>query len=100
VNRLAASRWLLAAGDTVAAGTILGELELADGRLIYFGGPLYLARARINDALGRKEEARSDYTEFLRRYDLPSAFQRHLVDEARAALRRLSGRGDPPPAKP
>ncbi|MEP7325530.1 MAG: serine/threonine-protein kinase [Gemmatimonadota bacterium] len=96
VNRLAASRWLLAAGDTVAAGTILGELELADGRMVYFGGPLYLARARINDALGRKEEARSDYTEFIRRYDLPSASQRHLVAEANAALRRLSGQRDLP----
>jgi serine/threonine protein kinase/tetratricopeptide (TPR) repeat protein len=99
VNRLAASRWLLAAGDTVAAGTILGELELADGRMIHFGGPLYLARARINEALGRKEEARRDYAEFLRRYDLPSPSLRSLVTEASAAERRLSGQQDSPPPR-
>jgi hypothetical protein len=96
VNRLAASRWLLAVGDTVAARTIIGELDLADGRMVYFGGPLYLARARMNEALGRKEEARSDYAEFLRRYDLPAETNRHLVQEAREALRRLGGPLDEP----
>ena len=91
VNRLAASRWLLAAGDTVAAGEILGQLEVAQWHLI-FSGPMHLARSRINQALGRNDEARSDYAEFLRRFDMPTAAQRHLVDEARSAL----GPQDPP----
>jgi tRNA A-37 threonylcarbamoyl transferase component Bud32/tetratricopeptide (TPR) repeat protein/TolB-like protein len=95
VNRLAASRWLLAVGDTVAAGEILGHLEVDQWHLV-FSAPLYLARARIDEALGRKEEARRDYAEFLRRYDMPVASQRHLVGEAKAALQRLSGQQDPP----
>jgi tetratricopeptide (TPR) repeat protein len=96
VNRLAASRWLLAAGDTGAAGKIIGELDLADAQQIFFGGPMYLARARINEALGHKEESRSDYAQFLRRYDLPAETNRYLVQEAREALRRLGGPLDEP----
>ena len=91
VNRLAASRWLLAVGDTVMAGEIIGQLEVDHWHPV-FSGPMHLARARIHQALRRTEEARSDYIEFLRRLDMPSASQRHLVDEARIAI----GPQDPP----
>jgi len=63
-------------------------------------GLVYLERARIEEARGQGDLARSHYEQFLRSYDLPVAAHRHLVEEARAALRRLSGQGDPPPANP
>jgi hypothetical protein len=73
------------------AGEIIGQLEVDHWHPV-FSGPMHLARARIHQALRRTEEARSDYIEFLRRLDMPSASQRHLVDEARIAI----GPQDPP----
>ena len=40
---------------------------------------------------GRVELARDYYEQFLRRYDMPVEAHRHLVEEASAALARLSG---------
>jgi hypothetical protein len=53
-------------------------------------GLIYLDRARIEDAMGRREVARAHYGQFLRRYDMPVRVHRHLVEEARAAVSRLS----------
>jgi hypothetical protein len=36
--------------------------------------------------------ARAHYEQFLRRYDMPTAMHRHLVEEARGALARLGGK--------
>jgi hypothetical protein len=55
----------------------------------------YLMRARIEEAQGDIQSATDHYQQFLRRYDTPMPTQRHLVDDARAALARLAGRGDP-----
>jgi hypothetical protein len=56
-----------------------------------FASHAYLERARIEDARGNVPLAQEYYQEFLLRYDMPTPKQRHLVDEARAALARLSG---------
>jgi len=90
-HRLALSRWLLTLGDTTAA---LRELTWHEA---YTYGPatevispvVYLERARIEDALGRKDLARAHYQQFLWRYDMPVQRQRHLVEEAKQALARL-----------
>ncbi len=55
-----------------------------------FASLAYLERARIEDARGNGPLAREYYQEFLLRYDMPAPNQRHLVDEAREALVRLS----------
>jgi hypothetical protein len=93
-DRLAASRWLLAAGDTAQAARLLTWPEAVD---ISFIAPVlaplvYLERAQIEEARGQVELARSHYQQFLRRYDLPTARHQHLVREAALALDRLSGK--------
>jgi hypothetical protein len=103
IHRLAAATWLLEAGDTVQAARLLTWHETA----WWFGWewshtlvvtPLaYLMQARIEDARGDHRLAGDHYRQFLRRYDLPMPAQRHLVDEAQAALARLEGRTAPPP---
>lgn len=102
LDRLAASRWLLEAGDTAQAARLLTWNEAWGGVSGSVGGGVfaslaYLERARIEDARGNTSLAQEYYQEFLSRYDLPSSNQRHLVDEARAALARLTGQRDPPP---
>jgi serine/threonine protein kinase/tetratricopeptide (TPR) repeat protein len=95
-DRLALSRWLLALGDSTQALKVLTWHEA------YTYGPsaevirplVYLHRARIEDALGWKDQARRHYQQFLWRYDMPDARLRHLVDEARGALARLDLRGE------
>ncbi len=52
---------------------------------------LSLQLARIEDARGRADDARRLYRDFLIWYDMPPPAHRHLVEEARAALARLSG---------
>jgi hypothetical protein len=47
--------------------------------------------ASAQDAQGRVELARAHYEQFLRRYDMPTARHRYLVQEATLALARLSG---------
>jgi tetratricopeptide (TPR) repeat protein/tRNA A-37 threonylcarbamoyl transferase component Bud32 len=95
VQRLAAGTWLLAAGDTGQAARLLTWHEAAigawDWSFTYAVTPLaYLALARIEEAQGKIRPAREHYEQFLRRYDAPMPGQRHLVQEARAALARLS----------
>ncbi|HEX3232549.1 MAG TPA: hypothetical protein VHR41_00025 [Gemmatimonadales bacterium] len=52
-------------------------------------------RARIEEAQGDAQSARAHYQQFLRRYDSPMPGQRHLVDEAAAAMVRLAGQSEP-----
>jgi len=54
-----------------------------------------LEQGRVEDARGRAEAARVYYQEFLEQYDMPVAAHRHLVDDARRAVRRIVG--EPPP---
>jgi hypothetical protein len=97
VNRLAATNWSLAVGDTSAALEILGDIPAIFGpQHRIFDGPMYLERGRIREALGQKEGARHDYQQFLQRYDMAVPAHRHLVDEAQGALRRLAGQADEP----
>jgi len=101
VHRLAAATWLLEAGDTTQAARLLNWHEATDmwgvtGFFTYAVTPLaYLMLARIEEAQRRAGSARQHYHQFLRRYDSPMPGQRHLVEEARAALKRLSGRDAP-----
>ena len=100
VHRLAAATWLLEAGDTTQAARLLTWMEARPG----FGGgwtwsfavrPLaYLMLARIEEARGDVASAEEHYRQFLRHYDSPMPKQRHLVDEARAALVRLGDRSE------
>ena len=100
LDRLAASRWLLEAGDTAQAARLLTWNEAWGGTSgtvgSMFASHAYLERARIEDARGNVPLAQEYYQEFLLRYDMPTPKQRHLVDEAREALARLSGRRDVP----
>jgi serine/threonine protein kinase len=96
VHRIAAANWLLEAGDTAQASRLLIWHEAAIGgwewSFTYALTPLaYLMLARIEESRGNVRLARTYYHQFLRRYDSPMTNQRHLVDEARAGLARLSG---------
>jgi TolB-like protein len=96
VNRLAAARWLLAAGDTTRAARLLlwhqaehvgrdsRGTQQVDGML---AGLAYLELGRIEAARERAELARGHYEQFLARYDLPPPAHRYLIEEAQAALR-------------
>jgi hypothetical protein len=99
-DRLAAATWLLEAGDSVQAASLLIWYESFQGgwddSYNYVVAALaYLMRAQVEEAQGDAGSAREHYNQFLRRYDSPMPGQRHLVKEARAALIRLSGRNDP-----
>jgi TolB-like protein len=97
VDRLAAARWLLAAGDTNQAArlqlwsdALFADVSYARG-LVVGAGPSFFERARIAEARGQKELAAQHYRSFLRRFVLPDARLKHLRDEAEAALARLEG---------
>jgi serine/threonine protein kinase len=99
VNRLTASRLLLALGDTATAAGLLAfhegvpwPLPLTGHANYILAAPAYLERARIEQAAGRNDLARTYYAQFLRRYDAPVPAHRPLVDEARAARARLTER--------
>lgn len=99
VNRLTASRWLLALGDTTAAAGLLVfhegvpfPLPLTGHANYVLAGPAYLERARIEEAAGRNDLARTYYGQFLRRYDAPVPAHRPMVDGASAAIARLTQR--------
>ncbi|MEP7326109.1 MAG: hypothetical protein ABI836_09195 [Gemmatimonadota bacterium] len=102
VNHLAAAQALLATGDTIRAIKQLAWHEAVSGSLRWIGelfaARAYLLLAQIEDAQGDRAQARRNYEQFLQRYDMPVASQRHLVEEARAALRRMGGVQDPPTA--
>jgi len=96
VQRIMAAEWLREAGDVEAARRLLRwqdqgwlgwDWTFNDG----VSAPAFLLRAQIEEASGTRRLAREYYQQFLRRYDSPMPGQRHLVDEARAALARLSG---------
>jgi len=98
VNRLSASRGLLAAGDTAQAARLLGWHEavfweahryLGPSNLV-FASPALFERARIEEASGNTTAAVADYREFLQRYDLPRGEWVARVEETRGRLQRLS----------
>ena len=98
VNRLAAARWLVERGDAVTAERLLTWHQavlfpLQDTREanIVMEPLAYLERARVGEALGRRDLARVYYQRFLWRYDAPPPQHRPLVQEARSALARLGG---------
>jgi tetratricopeptide (TPR) repeat protein len=95
VVHLAAANALLAVGDTGRATRALTWHEAwgppgggVSGE--FFAGLAYLKLAQIEEAQGHRDLAREHYGQFLRRYDMPVPALRHLVDDAQAALRRLS----------
>ena len=97
VNRLTASRWLSAAGDTAKALRLLtwheaiGDSGPQTAHANALLAPLaYLARARIMEMQGHRDAASALYARFLDNYDAPVPAQQRLVDEARAALTRLT----------
>jgi hypothetical protein len=98
IDRLAASRWLAAAGDTAQALSLLRWTEtvlaphakwIVTNRML--PGPALLEEARLEEGQGRTEEARRAYERFLEWYQLPGTRERRLVQEAQAALARLAG---------
>jgi tRNA A-37 threonylcarbamoyl transferase component Bud32 len=96
VHRLAAATWLLEAGDSAQAARLLTWHEAEIGgwgwSFSYAITPLaYLMLARIEERRGDARSASEHYRQFLRRYDAPMSRQRHLVEEGRDALARLSG---------
>ena len=98
IDRLAASRWLAAAGDTAQALSLLHWTEAVlapHGKWLLINrmlaAPALLEEARLEDGQARTEEARRAYARFLEWYELPGARERHLVDEAHSALARLAG---------
>jgi hypothetical protein len=85
---------LLAAGDTAQAVRLLAYYTAVNppfGEKLILRPFVSLQLARIEDARGRVDEARRLYREFLIWYDMPVPAHRHLVEEARSALARLSG---------
>jgi tRNA A-37 threonylcarbamoyl transferase component Bud32/TolB-like protein len=98
VQRFAAAEWLQEAGDLERAARLLRyQDEPQRGWQWIFrdalAGPTYMLRARIEERRGNATLALEYYQQFLRRYDSAVQPQRHLVDEARAALARFSGGG-------
>ena len=94
INRLTEADAFLATGDTARAAKLLlwHEAEL-NGDNLYpqiFAPSAYLQLAQIEEAQGQTTLAREHYEQFLRRYDRPVAALQPPVDQARAALARLS----------
>jgi serine/threonine protein kinase len=98
IDHLQGSRWLLQLGDTSRAVRLLTWHEADWDRLVFqlFAPLAYYELARIEEAQGLNDLAREHYLQFLRRYDTPVPDHQHLVDEAKAALRKLNGPNDPP----
>ena len=95
VNRLAAARWSAAEGDLDRAARLLpwgqsmiGDVDFIHGAVV-LDGPSLLEMARVEAERGNRHQAREYYASFLRLYDMPSPGLRHLVDEARVALRKV-----------
>jgi tetratricopeptide (TPR) repeat protein len=97
INRLSASRWLLANGDTARASSLLSSCQWSIFPVqswqedLLLAGHCYLELARIEEARGRHRLAREYYWQFLKRYDSPVEAHRQLVEEARAAYERVGG---------
>jgi serine/threonine protein kinase len=94
INRLTEADAFLATGDTARAVKLLywheGELNGDNLTPQIFAPFAYLQLARIEEAQGQTTLAREHYQQFLRRYDRPVAALQPPVDQARAALARLS----------
>jgi TolB-like protein len=96
VHRVVAARALAAVGENVDAARLLAwheavlpgvpPMELANKMV---GAVALVDRGQLAEALGRGDEAAAHYTEFLRRYDLPTAAALPLVVSARRELQRL-----------
>jgi TolB-like protein len=96
MNQLTASRWLLAAGDSVRAIRLLSgcqrSIRVASWEQdLLLAGHCYLELARIEEARGRDRVARDYYWQFLKRYDSPVEALRPTVEEAREAYVRVGG---------
>jgi len=97
INRINASRWLLATGDTARATRLLSSCQRASHNVpeqsenTLLAGHCYLELARIEEARGRDGLARKYYWQFLKRYDSPVEALRETVEEARAAYERVGG---------
>jgi len=95
IDRLHGASWSLTAGDTLSAERLLEwrDAVFHAHQSVAYTIPLTpifeLAQARIDDRRGRTAAAATLYREFVRVYDLPVPAHRRLVEEARAALRRL-----------
>jgi tRNA A-37 threonylcarbamoyl transferase component Bud32/TolB-like protein/tetratricopeptide (TPR) repeat protein len=78
MNRLAATGWLLAAGDSAQAARLLRWHEAVFWELhrylypanLVFAAPALFERARIEEAAGDTSAALIDYRAFVERYDL------------------------------
>jgi hypothetical protein len=93
ILRMAAAMWLQEEGASAEAASLLTWHEASSGRgesVDWLSGPIYLERARIDEARGNLAMARRNYTRFLQRFDLPDASLRPLVVNAREAVRRLT----------
>ena len=99
VNRLAAARWLAASGDDAQA---LRLLIWVDGAFLLhpsttcnlmLSGLVDLERARIEEQMGRNTVALDYYREFLRIYDRPVSGHQRFIEEAKAAVIRLTTKG-------
>jgi TolB-like protein len=99
VNRVFASRWLLAAGDTAGAKRLLTwyEAEFWDEHRFLgvanqaFAAPVLLELAAIADASGDTATAVADYRDLLQRYDMPRGEWVARVADVRARVQRLTG---------
>jgi hypothetical protein len=100
VDRLAAARWLAASGKADQAFRLLSFVDgpyfihPATVYSLMLAGLVDLERGRIEEQRGGSGSAGKHYREFLRRYDRPVIGHRRLVDEAKAAIVRLTGRGE------
>jgi serine/threonine-protein kinase len=95
INRLAAARWFAAEGELDRAARLLpwwqsmiGDVTFIHGSIV-LDGPSILEMARVEAQRRNLDLAREYYHHFLWLYDMPSSTMRHLVDEARAAVRKL-----------
>jgi hypothetical protein len=96
VNRLAAASWLVERGDGGAAAPLLtwhqavlfpmGHTAHAN---VIVQPHAYLEQARVAEALGQYDLARTYYQRFLWLYDAPVEAHRHLVRRAHEAVARL-----------
>jgi DNA-binding SARP family transcriptional activator len=95
-NRMIAATWLQALGEDAEAARLLTWHEairgqpLAQAWNLSVGTLSLLDRAEIAEAMGELDRARSFYTRFLARHDLPVAALEPRVARAEAALTRLA----------
>jgi predicted Ser/Thr protein kinase len=100
VNRLAAGRWLLEAGDTAEAARLLlwhravlgGGLHPLPAVNAALGNLALFELAQIEEARSRPELARLYNLLFLERYDRPPPQHRAMVERARASAARMATR--------